>query len=101
MYARVTQYHVKPGKYEEFLGALSASVPLMHDQRGFVALLVLRSPGINSPDLRVMTVWDSQDELLASERNLYFYQAVSRALAFCEGFPTIREEEVVLSDFPD
>ena len=101
MYARVTQYRVKPGSHEEFLGALSASIPLMHDQRGFVALLVLRTPGPDSPDLRVMTVWDSQQELLASERNLYFYQAVSRTLAFCEGFPTIREEEVVLSDYPD
>lgn len=101
MYARVTQYRVKPGKQEEFIEALTGSVPLMHDQRGFVAVLVLRSPGNNSHDLRVMTVWDSEEELLASERNLYFYQAVSRALAFCEGFPTIREEEVVLSDFPN
>ena len=101
MYARVTQYQVKPGKQEEFIEALTGSVPLMHDQRGFVALMVLRTPGNVSPDVRVMTVWDSEEELLASERNLYFYQAVSRALAFSEGFPTIREEEVVLSDFPD
>jgi heme-degrading monooxygenase HmoA len=101
MYARVTQYRVKPGKREEFIAALSGSVPLMHDQHGFVALLVLQEPENKSPDLRVMTVWDSEEELLASERNLYFYQAVSRALAFSEGFPSIREEEVVLSDFPD
>ena len=101
MYARVTQYRVKPGKSDDFVAALSASIPLMHDQRGFVALLVMRNPGINSPDLRVLTVWDSEEELLASERNLYFYQAVSRALAFSEGFPSIREEEIVLIDFPD
>jgi heme-degrading monooxygenase HmoA len=101
MYARVTQYRVKPGKSDDFVAALSASIPLMHDQRGFVALLVMRNPGINSPDLRVLTVWDSEEELLASERNLYFYQAVSRALEFSDGFPSIREEEIVLSDFPD
>ena len=100
MYARVTQYRVKLGKHEEFVAALSASVPLMHDQRGFVALLVMRTPGTNRQDLRVLTIWDSEEELLASERNIYFYQAVSRTLAFTEGFPSIREEEIVLSDFP-
>ncbi len=100
MYARVTQYRVKPGKYEEFIDALSTAIPLMREQKGFQALLVLRVEGTNPPDVRVMTIWESQQALQHSENNLYFYQAISRALVLAEGFPVIREEEVVLSDFP-
>jgi heme-degrading monooxygenase HmoA len=100
MYARVAQYRVKPGKYDEFVDALSTAVPLMREQKGFQALLVLRVEGSDPPDVRVMTIWESQDALQQSENNVYFYQAVSRALVLSQGFPVIREEEVVLSDFP-
>jgi heme-degrading monooxygenase HmoA len=100
MYARVAQYRVKPDKYEEFVDALEAAVPLMRKQRGFQALLVLRVEGSNPPDVRVMTIWDSQHHLQQSENDSYFYQAVSRALVLSEGFPVIREEEVLLSSFP-
>jgi heme-degrading monooxygenase HmoA len=100
MYARVTQYHVLPEKYDEFVGALHSAVPLMRQQPGFNALLVLRVEGSKPPDVRVMTIWDSQQALQQSENNLYFYQAVARAMVLSQGFPTIREEEVVLHDFP-
>jgi heme-degrading monooxygenase HmoA len=100
MHARVAQYRVKPGKYEEFVDALATAVPLMRQQKGFQALLVLRVEGSTPPDVRVMTIWDSQQALQQSENNVYFYQAVSRALVLADGFPVIREEEVVLSDFP-
>jgi heme-degrading monooxygenase HmoA len=100
MHARVTQYRVKPGKYEEFVDALSTAIPLMRQQKGFQALLVLRVEGSTPPDVRVMTIWDSQQALQQSENNVYFYQAVSRALVLADGFPVIREEEVILSDFP-
>ncbi len=100
MYARVAQYRVKPDKYEEFVDALDAAIPMMREQKGFQALLVLRVEGSNPPDVRVMTIWDSQQALQQSENNMYFYQAVSRALVLAEGFPVIREEEVLLSDFP-
>jgi quinol monooxygenase YgiN len=101
MHARSTFYVVKPEKYDDFLDALSQSVPLMRQQKGFHSLLVMRSVGTAQPELRVMTVWESQQALQDSERNVYFYQAVTRALAFSSGFPRILEEEIVLSDFPD
>jgi quinol monooxygenase YgiN len=101
MHARSTFYAVKPEKYDDFLDALSQSVPLMRQQKGFHSLFVMRTVGAAQPELRVMTVWESQQALLDSERNVYFYQAVTRALAFSSGFPRILEEEIVLSDFPD
>ena len=101
MHSRSTFYTVKPEKYDDFLDALSQSVALMRQQKGFHSLLVMRSVGTAQPELRVMTVWESQEALQDSERNVYFYQAVTRALAFSSGFPRILEEEIVLSDFPD
>lgn len=100
MYARVAQYQVQPDKYDQFVEALNSALPLMRKQDGFQALLVLRVEGSHPPDVRVMTIWDTQLSLRQSENNLYFYQAVARALVLAQGFPTIREEEVVVHDFP-
>jgi heme-degrading monooxygenase HmoA len=99
MHARVVQFAVPPEKLKEFTATLDSTIPLMHQRKGFQALLVLRVEGSNPPDLRVMTIWDTQQALHESENNLVFYQALSRALAFAKGFPVIREEEVVLHDF--
>jgi heme-degrading monooxygenase HmoA len=72
----------------------------MHERKGFQALLVLRVEGSNPPDLRVMTFWDSQQALQDSENDIRFYQVLARVMAFSQGFPVIREEEVVIGDFP-
>jgi heme-degrading monooxygenase HmoA len=100
MHARVTQFTVQPGKLTEFVDALDSAIPLMRERKGFQALLVLRVEGSNPPDVRVMTLWDSQQSLHESESSVMFYQALARAMAFSQGFPVIREEEVVISDFP-
>jgi heme-degrading monooxygenase HmoA len=100
MHARVTQFAVQQGKLTDFMAALQSAIPLMHQRNGFQALLVLRVEGSNPPDVRVMTIWDSQQALHESESNLMFYQALARALTFSQGFPVIREEEVLIHDFP-
>jgi len=100
MHARVTQFTVQPGKLTEFVDALDSAIPLMRERKGFQALLVLRVEGSNPPDVRVMTLWDSQQSLHESENSVLFYQALARAMTFSQGFPVIREEEVVVSDFP-
>ena len=100
MHARVTQFAVQPGKLEDFVHAIEAARPLMHQRKGFQALLVLRVEGSNPPDVRVMTFWDSQRALQESESSVQFYAALARAMAFSQGFPIIREEEVVIGDFP-
>jgi heme-degrading monooxygenase HmoA len=99
MHARVTQFAVPPEKLQEFTTTLDSMIPLMHQRKGFQGLLVLRVEGSNPPDVRVMTIWESQQALHESENNLSFYQALSRALAFAKGFPVMREEEVVVHDF--
>ena len=99
MHARVTQFSVPPEKLNEFIDTLNSSIPLMRQRDGFRALLVLRVESSNPPDVRVMTIWETQQALQESENNVYFYRALARALAFAKGFPVIREEEVVLYDF--
>jgi heme-degrading monooxygenase HmoA len=100
MHARVTQFAVQPGKLNEFVGALEAVRPLMHQRKGFQALLVLRVEGSNPPDVRVMTFWESQQALQESESSVQFYAALARTMVFSQGFPIIREEEVMIGDFP-
>jgi heme-degrading monooxygenase HmoA len=99
MHARVLQFAVPPEKLQEFTSTLDSMIPMMHQRKGFQALLVLRVEGSNPPDVRVMTIWESQQTLQESENNLVFYQALSRVLAFAKGFPIMREEEVVIHDF--
>jgi len=99
MHARVSQFNVAPEKLNEFAAGLYSSIPLMRQQKGFQALLVLRVEKSDPPDVRVMTIWDTQEALHESENNLYFYQTLARALAFAGGFPVIREEEVMVHDF--
>jgi heme-degrading monooxygenase HmoA len=99
MHARVTQFSVPSEKLNDFVDTLNSAIPLMRQRRGFQALLVLRVEKSDPPDVRVMTIWESQQALHESENNLYFYQALARALAFAKGFPVIREEEVLVHDF--
>lgn len=99
MYARVTQFSVPSENLNDFTNALNLAIPLMRQREGFRALLVLRVESSNPPDVRVMTIWETQQALQESESNLYFYQALARAMSFATGFPVIREEEVVVYDF--
>jgi heme-degrading monooxygenase HmoA len=99
MHARVTQFSVLSEKLNDFIEALHSAIPLMRQQKGFQALLVLRVENSNPPDVRVMTIWETRQALDESENSVYFYQALARALAFAKGFPVIREEEVVLHHF--
>jgi heme-degrading monooxygenase HmoA len=99
MHARVTQFTVPSEKLNDFIATLNSAIPLMRERKGFQALLVLRVENSNPPDVRVMTLWESQQALHESENSVYFYQALTRALAYAKGFPALREEEVVLHDF--
>jgi heme-degrading monooxygenase HmoA len=82
MYARVTQFSVPSENLNDFTNALNLAIPLMRQREGFRALLVLRVESSNPPDVRVMTIWETQQALQESESNLYFYQALARAMSF-------------------
>ena len=82
MYARVTQFHIVPDKLDSFLAALQDAVPHAHQQRGFRALIVLRAEApASTADVRVMSLWDSIEDLQAGEQNFYFYQALAKVMS--------------------
>ena len=98
MHARFTQFKVLPGKLEDFRVAALSLIPIIHKQSGFRALVVMRTEA-EGGDVVVVSVWNTLADLRASEKNLFLYQAISRVVAFCEGFPLIREHEVIVGEF--
>jgi heme-degrading monooxygenase HmoA len=99
MHARVTHFHVLPGKLKEFQAAVDSVIPMIRKQTGFRALVVLHSAQGAKPEATVFSLWDSIGDLKASEKNLFLYRALSRVLSYCDGFPAIREQEVLVSEF--
>ena len=99
MHARVTQFRILPGKLEEFTHALQSMGPAIRKQEGFRSLLVLRADGGSTPEGQAIAVWDSLEDLRASEKNFFFYSALAKVMACCQGFPAIAEQEVLLSQF--
>jgi len=101
MYARVTQFHIVPEKLDSFLAALRDAVPHAHQQHGFRALIVLRAEAsASTADVRVMSLWDSIEDLQAGEQNFYFYQALAKVMTSSKGFPLIEGQQVLFADFP-
>ncbi len=99
MYARVTDLKVLAGKSEAFTKAVKSLLPELRRQAGFRALVVLRQPKANAPEVRIFSLWDSHADLKGSEKSLFLYQALSRLVPLCAGFPPIREFEVIVSEF--
>ena len=99
MHARVTQARILPGKLKEFTGAVESMVPTARKQKGIRAVVVLKTKAQDPAEVTIISLWDNFDDLKASEKNMYFYQALSRVLTFCEGFPAVREHEVLISEF--
>ena len=98
MYARVWRIGILPGKVDEFEALVKSIVPAWRQMAGFRGLLVLRTGPGEMLDATVVSTWETLDELRSSE-NSTFQQAVARALSFCEPHPTMREEQVIVSEF--
>jgi heme-degrading monooxygenase HmoA len=99
MHARVWHLRILPEKLEEFKKAIRSLLLPAYKQGGFCGVVVLRGDGDPDKEAMVIAVWDSLEQLKASERNLFLYQAIARILGCCEAFPTITEREVLLSEF--
>jgi len=99
MYARATDVRINPSKLYEFTTAVQSTFPLLRQQAGFRALVVLGDPEQQSPEATIISIWDSRADLEASEKNMFLYQALSRILGYCESFPKIRAYRVLASEF--
>jgi heme-degrading monooxygenase HmoA len=99
MYARVWRLVLLPEKVEQFAAACR-SVGIMNRKRpGFRGLTVLRGGLRDSPDSTVVSLWESLEDLRASESQA-FQKAVARALTCCREGGQLREEEVLVCEVP-
>jgi heme-degrading monooxygenase HmoA len=99
MHARVWKFVILPGKVDEFAAACKSAIPILRRQPGFRSLLVLRSGLGDMLEATVVSVWDSLVALRNSETST-FQQAIAHVLTFCEPRPSMREEEVLVGEFP-
>jgi len=99
MHARVSQFHILPGKSDDFAKAVESLIPLMRKQKGFRGVFVVHTQTTDPVAVQVMSLWDTLEDLDASETNLYFYQALSRVQGFAQGFPSIHVHQVLVSEF--
>jgi heme-degrading monooxygenase HmoA len=100
MYARVTHFHILPGKLTEFSQAVQSLMPELVKQKGFRGLLVVHTQTADPIEVEVLSLWDTQEDLDATERNLSFYHALARVQGFAQGFPSIHVHQVLVSKFP-
>lgn len=98
MHARVWNVRIQPGRVEDFRSALDALIPAARKEPGFRGVVVLRGGTEKTPEATIIAIWDSLDQVKASEKSLFLYQVISRVLSMCDGFPDIREHDVLLSD---
>jgi heme-degrading monooxygenase HmoA len=98
MYARVWKFVILPGKVEEFAAATKSTIPILKRQPGFRGLLVLHSGPGEKLEATVVSTWESLVALRDSETPT-FQQALARTLSLCEHHPSMREEEVLVSEF--
>jgi hypothetical protein len=99
MNARVWQFHIRPGKMQDFQNILSSVIDLARQQEGYRGGVALGPGKSESPEVTLVALWDSLELMRASENNLFLTPAISRFLACCEGLPHITEQEVLASDF--
>lgn len=101
MHARVTQFHIVPEQLSQFMSNLHAAAPHARHQQGFRGFLVLRAgeETTSSVDVRVISLWNSLEDLQAGEQNFYFYQALAKVMPASKGFPLIESHEVLFADF--
>jgi heme-degrading monooxygenase HmoA len=100
MHARVSQYYIRPGKMDEFAAVVDSLIPALHKVAGFRSLLILRGGEPNKPEATAISLWDTVEELRAGDNNVFYYQVLARLMACCDGFPSVREHEVLVSEIP-
>ena len=98
MYARVWKLVILPGKVEEFAVVINSMMPTYRRQAWFRGLLVLRGGPGEKLEATAVSAWESLVALRNSE-NSAFEQMLARRLPLCEHHPSMREEEVMVSEF--
>lgn len=101
MVARVTHYRIRPGKVEEFAATIKPLTSAMDKLPGFRVLLILRGEDSTGRDATAISVWDSAADLKNCDNDAFYYDLLTQLLSYCESFSPMRQQEVLVSKFPN
>ena len=85
MYARVTHFRILPGKLADFSVAVQSLMPEVQKQKGFRGLLVVHTQTADPIEVEVLSLWNTQEDLDATEKNLSFLSCAGASARFCAG----------------
>jgi heme-degrading monooxygenase HmoA len=97
MFARLLRIKTKIDRIDEASKLFEKSViPLCKDQKGYKGAYFLtdRKTGNSIP----ITMWESEEDMLATERNRFFQEQVVKFLSFYKTSPIREAYEVVFKD---
>ena len=95
MFARVLRSHFKAGKADQAAELFEKNVlPLCRKQPGFKGAYFLIDA--RTDESVAITLWSSEEAMLASEKNRFFQQQVAKFIPFYEGSPLREAYEVIL-----
>lgn len=94
MHARALTLRVREGNLDRVLYILKdVVIPAAERQEGFAAFIVMSDQEAN----RVVgtSLWETEADMLASERAEYFQEQISRVISLLRGPPQIEHYQVV------
>jgi heme-degrading monooxygenase HmoA len=97
MFARLTIARISPDRADEFVKRYRESViPAAKSQKGYrgVQLLMDRKTGHGI----VITLWESEEDAVANEKNRYYQEQVAKFITFFKKPPIREGYEVVFQD---
>ena len=97
MFARVLRSRFRAGKVDQAVELFEKNVlPQCRKQPGFKGAYFLDDRGTG--ESVAITFWESEEAMLASERNQFFQQQVAKFIPYYEGSPVREAYEVILKE---
>jgi hypothetical protein len=96
-YARVLRMHIKLDRVEQARKIFEESViPLCKNQKGYLGSYFLadRESGTCIP----ITIWESEQDMLETERSAFFQEQIIKFMPFFKSPPTREGYEVIVSE---
>ena len=89
MHARVILGRVKHNKQEEAIKIYKESIePAAKEQDGFKRILLLTDP--DTSKFISISIWETEDDMVASESRGYFQEQIDKIAALFVGPPTVQ-----------
>lgn len=99
MFVRKLTFHLKPNMLTQFTSNLEKEIiPVLRKQQGFKDEIAFATPG--SPDVQVISLWDTQQSAETYARNTY-NDVLKMLASTIDGTPKLETAEILHSTFSD